>query len=342
MASQNRGSSPDIESSLKSSLRLELLKEGNAFSFFQVMRLLRLMGRQEAKIEESAFIETGNIRVRPKLSLSFPAADVDRIEEQGVDERAGFLVTATFLGLYGSSSPLPTFYTEDLMDEGAADESVARDFIDVINQRLFSLFYRCCIKYRQFLQIVEENNPEHLERLFSLLGLWEKELREDIPDSYRLIRYIGLFTQFPRSALGLKTLLQDALDGIPIKIIPCVKRKAKIPDDQRLFLGISAGFLGMDSFVGEEIEDRMGKFRLRIGPLDQKNFRTFIPGSDRYNKLSFLTKMYIVEPLEYDMELILSKGQAKTVCLGASEWSMLGLTTWIFSGDELEEKRVIF
>jgi len=41
----------------------------------------------------------------------------------GEVERDGhrFLITATFLGLYGVSSPLPTFYTEDLMDEASQD-----------------------------------------------------------------------------------------------------------------------------------------------------------------------------------------------------------------------------
>lgn len=333
MASQDRGSSLD--------LKLELLKEGHAFSFFQVMRLLRLFQKPLAAAEEPRSIEKNNIMVRPKLSLAFPAADVDSIKELD-SEGTRFQVTATFLGLYGSSSPLPTFYTEDLMDEAAEEESVARDFIDVINHRLFLLLFECWTKYRQFLQVVEENNTRYMNRLFSLLGLGEELLREDVADSYRLIRYIGLFTQFPRSALGLRTLLQDALDNIPIEIIPCLKRRASIPVGQRLFLGASGGFLGMDSFLGEEIEDRMGKFRLRIGPLDTAGFRRFFPGSDGYNKLVSLTKLYIVDPLEYDLELIMSRGEARPVCLGAPEWSRLGSDTWVFSGDELGEVRTIF
>jgi type VI secretion system protein ImpH len=333
MASQDRGSSLD--------LKLELLKEGHAFSFFQVMRLLRLFQKPLAAAEEPRSIEKNNIMVRPKLSLAFPAADVDSIEELD-SEGTRFQVTATFLGLYGSSSPLPTFYTEDLMDEAAEEESVARDFIDVINHRLFLLLFECWTKYRQFLQVVEENNTRYMNRLFSLLGLGEELLREDVADSYRLIRYIGLFTQFPRSALGLRTLLQDALDNIPIEIIPCLKRRASIPVGQRLFLGASGGFLGTDSFLGEEIEDRMGKFRLRIGPLDTAGFRRFFPGSDGYNKLVSLTKLYIVDPLEYDLELIMSRGEARPVCLGAPEWSHLGLDTWLFSGDELGEVRTVF
>lgn len=328
MAGENRGS--------PSHLKRDLLQHGHEYSFFQVMRLLRLFDGSPARSEGAVAGERDHIKIRPTLSLSFPAADVDSIEELD-DDRNRFVINTTFLGLYGSSSPLPTFYTEDLIDEAAADGSVARDFLDVVNHRLFLLLFESLIKYRQFLQVAEENNHEYLERLYCLLGIGEEQLREDIIDPYELIGYMGLFTQFPRSALGLKILLQDAFHEINVDVIPCIERRAKIPTDQRICLGVSGGLLGNESFLGEEVADRMGKFRLRLEPVSGSNFRDFLPGGVEYAKLLFLTKLYIVEPLEYDFDLVIPKGCAKTVCLGSSEWSKLGLDTWIFSGDELEE-----
>ncbi|MDY6951668.1 MAG: type VI secretion system baseplate subunit TssG, partial [Thermodesulfobacteriota bacterium] len=183
-------------------LKLDLLKQGHAFSFFQVLRLLRLFAPVLGEAEGAGVSRSNHIRIRPKLSLAFPPADVGSIEEVG-DEAPRFLVTATLLGLYGPSSPLPTFYTEELMDEAAEDESVARDFVDIINHRLFLLLFRCWTKYRQFIHVVEERNGDYLERLFSLLGLGGETLRKDVADPHALLRYIGLFTQFPRSAVGL-------------------------------------------------------------------------------------------------------------------------------------------
>jgi len=331
MAGQVGGSSFNI--------KFELLEKGHEFSFFQVMRLLRLLGRSPERT--GAQEDEEKTRVRPELSLAFPPADVARIEEtagEGFDYR----VTATFLGLYGSSSPLPTFYTEDLLEEAQGDSSVTRDFLDIINHRLFLLFFRCWTKYRLFLQVAEENNPRDLERLFCFLGLGEKELREGLPEPFSLLRYIGLFTQFPRCASGLETLLQDSLGKVPVNLLPCLMRRVKIPEDQRLSLGITGSLLGQDSFLGKEIEDRMGKFRLQIGPLDVKKFRDLLPGRPAYQKLAFLTKFYLVEPLEYDMELILTQGEVKTVCLGAIQWSGLGWDSWIFSGDYPEEVRATF
>ncbi len=333
MASEIRGPS--------FSLRLDLLRKGHEFSFYQVMRLLRLFIRNFEKSEERESIEEEHIRIRPELSLIFPASDVANIEE--IDsEKPLFLVTATLLGLYGSSSPLPTFYTEDLLDEASEDMSVTRDFIDILNHNLYLLLFRCWTKYRLFFQVVEEKNPKILEKLFCLIGLGEKELRRDLLESYPLIRYTGLFTQFPKSALGLKTLLQDALGNLRIEVIPCVKRVVKIPPDQRLYLGTSGSSLGEDGFLGEEIDDRMGKFRLQIGPLKSEPFHSLLPGNPNHQRLALLTKFYLLDVLEYDIELVLAEREAETVCLGTSMWSRLGLDTWVFSVDHLGEVKATF
>ena len=333
MASQVRASSFN--------LKLDLLRKGHEFSFFQVMRLLRFFGEDIEKTEEKGSDGKGNIRIRPDLSLGFPAADIAAVKESE-DEGPRFLVTATFLGLYGTSSPLPSFYTEDLIDEASDDMSATRDFIDIFNHRLFVLLYNCWTKYRQFLQVVEHHNAGDLERLFCFLGLGEEGLRQDVPESYSLLRYAGLFTQYPRSAVGLKTLLRDALNGIPIEIMPCIQRSVQIPPDQRLLLGVTGSSLGQSTYIGEEIDDRMGKFRLRIGPLKGDQFHSLLPGNPDHNKLAFLTKFYVLDPLEYDLMLILEKGEAGPVCLGASQWSRLGWDTWTFSEGPSERVDAIF
>ena len=133
--------------SATASLEDDLLNRGHQFSFFQAMRLVGLMA--ENAVEGTS---PSKVRVRPELSLAFPAADLARIEQ--IDD--GYRLTATFLGLYGQASPLPTFYTEDLLEESAADLSASRDFIDIANHRLFALLYQCLTKYQLFFQVAQE------------------------------------------------------------------------------------------------------------------------------------------------------------------------------------------
>ncbi len=316
-------------------LKLDLLEKGHEFSFFQALRLLRRLAKEG---ERPSAEGSGKIKVHPHLSLAFPPADIARIEENSEDHLS-FTVTATFLGLYGPSSPLPNFYTEDLLAEAMEEETVARDFIDIFNQRIYSLLYQCWLKYCQFLQVAEERNPSDIERLFCLLGLGEDELRQNIDNPYTLLRYLGLFTQFPRSGLGLITMLRDFLAGGNIEIFPCQLRRAKIPLEQRSTLGENSCSLGIDMYLGEEILDRMGKFLLRIGPLAAADFHALLPGNFAYERLNFLTKLYISEPLEFEIELILAKGEIKPTCLGSAQWSRLGLDTWVYAGEWAEEGR---
>jgi type VI secretion system protein ImpH len=283
--------------------------------------------------------------LRPKLSLAFPSADIDRIETTSEQDATGFRITANFLGLYGTASPLPTFYTEDLLAEASQDETVSRDFMDILNQRIYTLFFQGWLKYRQYLQVSEIRDPRHLERLYCLAGLGSEVLRRvqdrDYP-GFALLRYLGLLTQYPRSAAGLATLLSDALGGIPLRVVPCIPRKAKIPEAQCMRIGLSGNRIGVDGYLGEEIDDRMGQFRIEIGPLDQAGFLRFTPGKEGYNIVAALTATYVTDPLSYEVELILAARQARTVALGDPVRSVLGVTTWVFSEQYLGEVRTRF
>ena len=342
MAGKAGRSSSHLDPDSAAGLKQELLEEGPAFSFFQVVRLLRHLILQSSEKHEVPFDFNKMIRIQPNLTLAFPASDVESIQELGDPAEHRFLVTANFLGLYGPASPLPTFYTEELIEEAAEDESVSRDFIDILNQRLFALLFECWGKYHQSLKVVEEESSVYINRLFCLLGLGEASFRKDITDPHRLLRYIGLFTQLPHSALGLKTLLNDALGGIPIQIIPCVMRIAKIPRNQTLSLGAAGCRLGTDTYLGDELPDRMGRFRIQLGPLKLDDFKRFSPGSEDFDRVSFLTDLYFVEPLEYELELILAEGEALTACLGDPARATLGVDTWIFSSPGLGEVRAVF
>lgn len=320
-------------------LKLDLLKQGHAFSFFQALRLLRLLGGRQGPAGDGP--GEPDVRIRPDLSLGFPASDIARIEETASGP-AAFRMTVTFLGLYGVSSPLPTFYTEELIDEALSESSTARDFLDAIHHRLFILLFRCWSKYRPFVRIVEERDEDDLEKLFCLMGLGEPELRRFAEKAPGLLRYVGLFARHPRSAAGLAGMLRDALGGVSVKVVPCVPRKAVIPPDQRTLLGVSGGRLGVDCFVGHEVDDRMGKFRLKIGPLGADRFSSLLPGREEHGRLALLVGLYLTDPLEYDLELVLAAGEAVTARPGAPRWSSLGLDTWIFSGSDLGEAAVVF
>jgi type VI secretion system protein ImpH len=320
-------------------LKAWVVREARSLAFFQAIRLLRLATAAEGKPAGRDFDWKG-VRVRANLSLAFPEYDIEALEP--LPDSDAYRITANFFGLYGVSSPLPTFYTEDLMEEAGRDASAQRDFIDIFHFALYPLMYDAWGKYANMHKVVEEGDIDYLNRLYALVGFCEPAAREGLPYVHGLLRYAGLLTQFPRSALGLKTLLSDAIEGVPVEIESCVPAKLRIPTDQQACLGGRAARLGQTAFLGQEIDDRMSSITIRVGPVDEDEFQRLLPFHPEHNRLRFLVRMYLVDPLRSNVELILKAGKVKAARLGGDMWNQLGLDTWCFAGGYEEEVRVTF
>ncbi len=311
-------------------LKKRLLEEGRRYTFIQAYRYLRFLLRKKMNPDTPEHDVLKQIRVRPDLSFAFPETDVISIEETP-DAPEHFLITATFLGLYGASSPLPAFYTEDLFEEQSQEQTISRDFLDVFNSRLYSLYFQAWASRRLFFNLIEEQNQDVLERLYCLIGLGGERLREGVENHYGKLRYAGLMTQLPRSAAGLQSLLADVLDEESLRVVQCVERTVKIPREQRFVLGLSGNTLGKDACLGNEISDLLGKFRITVGPLDIEKFNLYLPDKPAFHELKTFIGFYLDQPLSWDLEAMLKPVETGTTKLGDEQWCRLGWNTWLFS-----------
>ncbi|MFP4451884.1 MAG: type VI secretion system baseplate subunit TssG [Desulfobacterales bacterium] len=309
-------------------LKRSLTGSPKQFSYFQALRLLhRVAG------DGSAFSEflREHVRIRPPVSLGFADVDVLNIRDISTKDTTRFEITASFLGLYGPASPLPTYYTEELIEEAFEEESVKRDFLDIFNDRIFKLFYEAWSKYRLSVKIIDENDSESLNRLYSLIGLAEPEMRRRLPESAALLRYAGLFMCYPRSALGLQTLIADFFQLPGVEIEQCAERQVPIDGDQHCLLGLQACELGEDSHMGVQILDYSSRIRIRCGPMDQKEFHEMAPGTEWFDRLTRVINAYLDQPLSVDIRFIVYQDQICTATLGGPKWCQLGYHTWLIS-----------
>jgi type VI secretion system protein ImpH len=322
-------------------IKMELLKNGHAFSFFQAMRLVRHLGKGKEIGDNGGRCHEpreGSEWVRPRLSLGFPASGVSEILE-GHDGK--FTIVSNILALYGSGSPLPTFYTEDLFEDVDTGDSAVRDMLDVINHRLYQLLFDAWTKYRSMIRIAELGDRSLLKRFFNLIGMDEARLGHGFDCPETLLRYSGLFSMNSRSASGLETMLSDAL-GVPVTVVQMVERKGKIPEDQAARLGTNIR-LGVQSSLGREVVGRGGSFRIDIGPVSNDDYQRLVPGKKDYNLLVALTGLYVSSPFEYDVDIKMDKREKPgTTCLSGNRFSRLGLDTWVFSNQGPDEFRTRF
>ncbi len=169
-------------------------------------------------------------------------------------------------------------------------------------------------------------------RLFSLLGFEGEAVRGRVGDPLGLVRYMGLFSQHPRSAAGLRSLLADRLEEPSLRIEQCVPRLAVIPDDQRCRVGVSSCRLGADAYLGAEMMDRTGKFRVRIERAGSDMLHSLLPDSPEFEDIAHLVGLYNDQPLEWDMEFVIAANEISPARPGGDRWSRLGWNTWLGGG----------
>jgi type VI secretion system protein ImpH len=306
----------------------DLLGNPRHFSFIQAVRLLC-----RATDADEPFRA---IRIRPNLAWNTPAQEIVSIEKSETPH-ALYRLTVTFLELYGVGSPLPMFYTQDLLREQLKSCSANREFLDVFNGVLYEIFFDIWKKYHLSYRLFESPDPALWEQLFCTCGMGNGVVRQKLSHPQAQIAFSGLTSRPMRTAEGLRVILADILGNVPVAIDQCVTRRAPIPDAQRVRLGVSSTTLGDDAHIGIQIQERMGSFRVLIGPLPADRLEQFLPGTPTMSMIAELIRVYVNQPLRWDIEISCRTQGLTTVCLGERKKAFLGWNTWVFSGKSARE-----
>lgn len=324
-------------------LEMDLLQDSRHYSFYEAIRLLHGLHRDAPKVGYQGPAERERIRIRPLLSMGFPSADVDHVEAIDMpDGSQRYRLNITFMGLYGSSTPLPNHYTEDLL-RMEDDESLLRGFLDLFHHRLLSLLFRVWEKYRHTVQYDARGKDYYSQRLLTLVGAALEMLpRDEALRPGRLLAYAGLFTQHPRSAASLQALLADHFPEAPVTIEQFKGRWCSIESRARTRLGEANSSLGADMTVGSAVFDRAGNFGISFGPMDHEPFMGMLPDSDNMAQLRELADMFNNDCLDYEVTLILRGAEIKPAQLSSTH-TRLGWSSWLSSSpalvDDSQERR---
>lgn len=348
------------------SLAERLFAEGYAFDFFQAMRLLEKMSPERGQVGHESPPATEVARFRAQLALNFPASAIYEIERPTELTPAPTL-TVTFLGLMGPSGILPRHYTEMLMrakDVKGPERFVARDWFDLFNHRLISLFYRAWTKYRFWLayergECTQAEPDLFTECLFSFIGMGTRSLRNRLRVAVRpaadtgqrqrvlarvedlaLIYYAGLLSHRPRCAISLERLLADYF-GVPVRVVQFQGQWLRLdPESQSQVSGLDEkSALGMNAVVGDRVWDIRSKIRICLGPLGYERFASFLPDQSPapqrkdFFRLMHLVRLYVGPELKVDVQLILKASDIPRCKMlhERDKGPRLGWNTWMTS-----------
>ena len=307
-----------------------LLARAPQCSFFEVVRLLQASHPEAAPVGHGGPVEHECLRFACDPSLGFPASDIAGLRSVEPTKGGGarFELLVTFLGLLGSSSPLPFSYAAAGLDD-ETDESLVRGFLDLFHHRLVSLFYRAWEKYRYPIGFLPSAEDRFSRWLLALAGLGPEIPAESsgvFPVNF--LAYSGLLSQMPRSASALRGMLADYFEGIPVEIEECVARTIPIDHRARNRLARENSRLGEDVLLGERVLDIATTFRIRLGPVGLDDFLAFLPPGPNLAKLLELVGRFNSESLEYEVEVGILEEEIPPPRL-SSDRVRLGWSSWL-------------
>jgi type VI secretion system protein ImpH len=364
-----------------------LLKEGTELNFFQAVHLLERLFPEQGKPGTGDDMRSEPVRFETLNSLSFPPGDVAAVlpplsfrnqalemdsarrgDEPPPDPdalpplkelvKAGngpLRMSVTFMGLYGVSSPLPSYFTDPITLK-KIEYFELKKFLDIFTHRIYSLFYRSWKKYRHFSHYDPKRPDDYTLRLLALTGQWPRRKGkahvqgESAEFNLRRIPYARFLGNRVRSAKGLQQLLRGYFGFEKVKIRQFEPAWVEIPVKARL--GDAMATLGKSTRLGEHMQDRLSRFIVEIGPLPRGLFNAFLPAereilartlgrkrgdgaaSEADAQAGLLSQVrevidaYLRDPLDYQIKVILEPERDETPVLGSGH-ARMGMGIWL-------------
>ncbi len=305
---------------------------------FDFLWLLRTIDRARAQTDPKAprlgrahTIRHDPVRLTQEAHLVFSPVSIG-----GVDPPAGERpprIRIRNFGLVGPNGPMPTFLIEHICRRAAQGDHAWQAFLNVIQHRLITLFYRA---WAMHSPVAQEDRPWDnplVRDLLCLLGLAEIDEGDDAPiDPRLLVFFSGRIVPSPGSAESLEAVLSGSF-GVSAKVISFQGEWMDIPPECHLKLGDSpdTGLLGQTTVVGERIWSVQQRFRVRLGPMGLADYERFLPRGESGTLASLRAWVRLIAGLglAWDLQLVLRKEDAPGVRLGAG--ACLGWTTWMSS-----------
>ncbi len=330
MASESRTVDPDVGVSVVGAkLRLEPFR----FEFFQAVRLLERLLPEWTPVGKYSNPANEIAHFGAHASLAFPASQIQAMDWP---EKGPVRMTVNFMGLTGPEGVLPNPYTALIIERLRASDTSLRDFLDIFNHRIISLFYQAWRKYRFDVAYEQGERNRFSRQLLSLVGLGTDGLqeRQAVPDD-ALVYYSGLLSQRPRSAENLRQILIDYFD-VPVEIEQFSGGWYHLDSDTQCCLSEGTSDsekLGFGAVVGDEVWNQQSRVRIILGPLSLEEYLNFLPDGLCWEPLQAWVRFFSNQEFDFEVKLVLEREQVPACELGAdgAAGPRLGWVSWVKS-----------
>lgn len=303
--------------------------------FFQLMRIIATHLRTIKPSDPLDDFEKNDwdanfqkyVRIRPALSTAFPDREISSVE---INHRNQFLIETTFFGLYGVTSPLPNFYTEEVNHLSSAGYNNVRLFLDIFNHAAFPLLLKAVTRFKSATGLQEHLNLRQRSRKASWIGLASPALMKRYDEWPRLLEVATILSSPYLTASGLGTMLQGIVQSGMVTVYPCSVAKTPIPEKNRWRLGYQASTLGDDAVVGQFVDDRRNQVDIEFEGQEHSDLQAILPGGSRHELIKQALGLHVPGHLRLRFSI-------KTLsCPAPISKSLLGFGATLGSKSELQ------
>ncbi|HSV28450.1 MAG TPA: type VI secretion system baseplate subunit TssF, partial [Candidatus Omnitrophota bacterium] len=317
-----------------------LAAEPQRFDFNQALAILEAAAPGCVPVGEGRDPAREAVRLRGWIGREFPASDVADFKPATKGEPQE--LTVAFLSLAGAFGPLPPPMSELVLERHRRHDDANRDFLDVFNHRLLSIWARAKRTHVPTLQKGRPDETGFAAMVMALLGLGTEGLRTSLDREARsrlhgferaLLEPAALMNQRPVSLHAVEALVAHYL-SLPVKGTPLVGRWLNLEADQTTVIGKGGrnAVLGQGAVLGTKVWDQAAAIRLEIGPLTLGRMIGLLPGGDANRAVHTLLGYALGGSTDVEMKLVMPPRQVPPTRLTANRKrrpARLGQTSWL-------------
>ncbi len=280
-----------------------LLKQGIGEPDFNfLMRLVQIKRDDLPRVGYAQTPKDEAFRLGQMPFLHFPSTSIASINESHLHNEE-LLVLVYFFGLLGTNGPLPLSLTNYVYQRCIHKyDSATRRFLDLINHRLLTLFFRAFAHNEQAISF-DRLGGDFSKIILSLTGTIHEDFKQ-LPHhtGQSLAKFLSLKE---KSLEGLNRALHSFFN-IKIEVKDFIFSSQIIPEDLRLKLSDkNTAILGSGAQLGSHYYSRTKTLKILVGPLTYEESLEFMPGKEKYLQLRCLVILYSQSPVDLEINLLI-------------------------------------
>lgn len=261
-------------------------------NFYRFCQLLEKRNPDGPLLGATSHPADDTVRFAPYPGMGFPASELKAVEYDEHDDSRPPIVRATFMGMYGVDSPLPTAYLDDISQRREGHEAL-QGFLDIFSHRILTQFYRIWRKYSYPATFEPGGSDSISQSLLGLVGLGIPGTAGQIATPVsRFLALLGVLRQPGKTQEGMQALVTLLAPDTTVKVSPYCLRPVEVSPPLG-FYGDNDFLLDGNTPLGDEAMDASSQLLIALITDNLQEAQSWKPDGQLYQDFLVMLRVYL-------------------------------------------------